>query len=113
MAALDNIVERPYMLDDITVDVQRLSAALPPDNWDPETHKPLGLARQPSGVFQLVRWPSLNDEDDSKLTLLCAKPALQGENEATVVDSDAKRTSWCATLCDWLRRRFSKSRDEG
>jgi hypothetical protein len=61
---LDDVVERPYMLDDIRVEAQRLSAVLPLDGWA-ASHKPTRLERQPSGVFNLVRYPGSDDEEDS------------------------------------------------
>lgn len=113
-ATLDEIVERPYMLNDIAVDAQRLSAVLPPDNWDPETHKPTRLERQPSGVLDLVRCPSSDDAKGAKLTVNVSKPAVR-DNGDTVsgATSKNKSSSWWASACLWLRRRFSKHRDEG
>ncbi|KAF2824710.1 hypothetical protein CC86DRAFT_46108 [Ophiobolus disseminans] len=50
---LADTVARPYMLNDLTIDAQRLSACLPPDGWDPDTPRQL-FWRQASGVFDLV-----------------------------------------------------------
>jgi hypothetical protein len=33
---LDNIVQRPYMLNDLAAYTQRVSALLPPDGWEAE-----------------------------------------------------------------------------
>jgi hypothetical protein len=59
---INAIVECPYMLSDVVVHAQRISATLPPDGWDVETSKPR-LECQPSGVFDIVSYSSLDDEE--------------------------------------------------
>jgi hypothetical protein len=113
-ARLNLIVERPYMLDDITVDVQRLSAALPPDDWDPTSHKPTRLVRQPSGVFDMVCYASSDDPEKPELTVDASEPALRESGDtATGAGLTRERSSLCTSLCRWLRERFRKRKDEG
>jgi hypothetical protein len=50
-------LQAPYMLDDVVANAQRLSARLPPDEWDPEALF-FGLKRDITGAFDLVRLPS-------------------------------------------------------
>ncbi|KAF1958370.1 hypothetical protein CC80DRAFT_29756 [Byssothecium circinans] len=42
--------QQRYMLDDLTQNCQRMSASLPPDDWDLEL-PPLRLERKPSGIL--------------------------------------------------------------
>jgi hypothetical protein len=49
-------LQAPYMLDDVVANAQRLSARLPPDEWDPEAWF-FGLRRDTTGAFDLVRLP--------------------------------------------------------
>lgn len=60
---LDDVVPRPYMLSDMVMQAQRLSAALTPDGWDAETVGP-GLIRQPSGIFDIICLPVPDDAED-------------------------------------------------
>jgi hypothetical protein len=48
-------LEHPYMLDDLTQNCQRLSARLPPDNWDPDLPA-VRIKRQVSGIIRFVAW---------------------------------------------------------
>jgi hypothetical protein len=49
-------LQAPYMLDDLVANAQRLSARLPPDEWDPEALF-FGLRRDETRAFDLVRVP--------------------------------------------------------
>ena len=46
-------VQAPYMLDHLTADAQRISASLPPDDWDSEVVV-LDLQRNSNGLVVLV-----------------------------------------------------------
>jgi hypothetical protein len=65
---LNDHLERPLMLNDIAANAQRLSVSLPPDNWDVEVPRRL-LVRQASGVFDLVSYSLVDDEQDDGLTV--------------------------------------------
>jgi hypothetical protein len=54
------------MLSDLIANAQQLSANLPPDDWKPETSRPL-LARQPNGIVGLVSRVALWDEESARL----------------------------------------------
>jgi hypothetical protein len=55
---------RPYMLSDIALHAQRISASLPPDDWGDETPAPR-LERQPSGVFDIASYSTLRDTNSA------------------------------------------------
>jgi hypothetical protein len=92
---LADLVHRPLMLSDIVANTQRLSAALPPDDWDLEVPRPL-LERQPSGVFELVSWPTFDGAQIALLILDTLKPArtLQEEEKNAPYVAKPRPTWW-------------------
>ena len=105
---LDDVVERPYMLNDIAVHAQRLSAVLPPDDWDLEAPRSR-LERQPSGVFDLVRRISQDDAEDEQLIGTTLKPRRE---EAKEVAKGAAQPSWLQRVLRCICQCFDKHRDE-
>lgn len=63
---LANGIRRPYMLSDLIKSAQQLSASLPPDDWEPDSERPL-LAQKPSGKIELVSRMRLWGDGDARL----------------------------------------------
>lgn len=86
------------MLNDIVVQAQRLSAALPPDDWDMDAEQ-LGLIRQPSGVIHIVGLISRDDGGDRQLMYGATKPHNAPED-------DVEDVGWMKriyrTICRYL-----------
>jgi len=78
------------MLHDIALEAQRLSAILPPDNWD---HRRPGLARLPSGVFELV---SSSSTGETECDPLIPKPK-------PIAPTTRREAGWKACVCRWVR----------
>ncbi|KAL5116453.1 hypothetical protein ACEQ8H_005689 [Pleosporales sp. CAS-2024a] len=111
---LDKVVKRPYMLNDIAVEAQRLSAALPPDNWDPAIYKSPQLERQPSGVFEFVSGSVLGEAEDDRLVEAVAKHSAHEQeriNNASI--SRRKCSSWSTRTRRWLCKWFGRRPDKG
>jgi hypothetical protein len=110
---INDIVDRPYMLNDIAVQAQRLSAALPPDDWDQETLTPR-LEPQPSGVFNLVSGSTLDDDAKrTRLTINLPQPRRSHETNAEdVTRANDKRPGWLARICRWRCWCTSRRRNE-
>jgi hypothetical protein len=110
---INDVVDRPYMLSDIAVQAQRLSAALPPDDWDQETLTPR-LERQHSGVFSLVSGPTL-DDDVKRARLIIDLPQPHRSHETNAEDSTSandKRPGWLARICFWSCWCFGRRQNE-
>jgi len=85
---------RPYMLNDFAMHAQRLSAKLPPDDWDSEAPRPL-LLRQASGVFDVVWVSTLDDAENDQLTIDTLKFSKTPHEEMEVAAMSAdKRPGW-------------------
>jgi hypothetical protein len=113
MATTINVVERPHMLSDIVVHAQRLSAALPPDDWDLEAHR-RRLERQPNGIFDLVSGSTL-DGDAERAQLIVDHPQplrSHGTNKEDVMRANDMPSGWWARLCHWWCWCFGRRRNE-
>lgn len=110
--AVDQIVERPLMLDVIAVHAQRWSATLPPDDWDPELPGP-SLNRQASGVFSLVSRFTRIDAQDAQLIVDTSKPprTLQ-EGTKITAKSDNKCSAWPRRVLRYLYGCFGRRQNE-
>jgi len=97
---------RPYMLNDFAMHAQRLSAKLPPDDWDSEAPRPL-LLRQASGVFDVVWVSTLDDAENDQLTIDTLKfsKTPHEEMEVAAISSD-KRPSYMKRALRCIRRCF-------
>jgi hypothetical protein len=112
---IDDIIDRPYMLNHFTVNAQRLSAILPPDDWDPKTHKPARIQRQPSGIFVLVSDVAHSETgEEDRLIPDTAKPSKCGQESAEDAAKSHVGGSSCWThVRRWLHWCFGGRRDEG
>lgn len=88
---------RLYMLHDIALEAQRLSAILPPDNLD---HRRPGLERQPSGVFKLVSSSSMGETKWDPLI-----PTIKTR------EVGREAGSWKTCACRWVRWCFGARLD--
>lgn len=114
--SMDETMARPYMLNDFVVDTQRLSACLPPDNWDPESPRPM-LSRQPSGVFVLVWLYAPEYLECARLTIDVSKPPITPADNAkdatdTTKSDHESRPGWLKRMIHFLCRYFRWNRIE-
>jgi hypothetical protein len=108
---LDEIIQRPYMLHDIAMEAQRLSAALPPDGWEPSHYRPPGLKRQPHGVLYLVSSSEMGDAENDPLI---SKPSpINQESARKAANAQNGDSSWRVHVCRWLYWCFSGRQNEG
>lgn len=108
---LNDAVSRPYMLSDMVMQAQRLSAALPPDDWDAETVRP-GLIRQPSGIFDIICFPVPDEvEDDDHETegdqLIRAATTTSGAPQ-----DDVEEVGWLKRIVHSIRQWLCGRRNE-
>ncbi|KAH7082188.1 hypothetical protein FB567DRAFT_551170 [Paraphoma chrysanthemicola] len=109
---LAELVRRPLMLNDIVANTQRLSAALPPDDWDVEGPGPL-LDRQPSGIFELVGWPTFDGPQNALLMLDTLKPPSTVQNGETDAPHLAEeRLAWWQRVLRGVFRCLNRHQNE-
>jgi hypothetical protein len=102
--ALDEIMKRPYMLNDLAFDAQRLSAVLPPDNWDPNVYRPSRLERQSSGVLEFVSAIPPGRAVHDWFIADTVKPSMADPEDAkTTIMSHNEHSSRWTRICRWMR----------
>jgi hypothetical protein len=106
-------LQAPYMLDDIVANAQRISARLPPNEWEPDALF-FGLRRDASGLLDLVRLPRMHFHLYDRLIHNVVKPStLDQVPVARAGDGSEDRAGWlkrvAAGICKRLRRRRKKS----
>jgi hypothetical protein len=99
----EHALAHPLMLNDFAAGMQRLSATLPPDDWDGEAPIPL-LKRQASGFFELVSYSTRDDAEDSQLMEEPVKPVTHGQNNAEADErAIEERPGWLMRVFRCLR----------
>ncbi|PVI02913.1 hypothetical protein DM02DRAFT_726845 [Periconia macrospinosa] len=102
---LSGIIKAPRMLDDLTHDLQRMSASMPPDNWDPE-HLVWRIERIKGGT--LVSRPDPGDDDDTASARRPAFERSRSEEEPPQIERKGDRSSFLERVfshCSVCRRR--------